>query len=95
MGEEETEKCEGRVPGRGGPGQGQSLVPAQLLVAADLEPGASVSSLLPPSLPVSVRIEGGDNCWDVVGIWPTGLPTLLSAPHPGSSCAALIPSTCS
>lgn len=73
IGEEETEKCEGRVPGRGGPGRGQTLAPAQLLAAADLEPGASVSSPLtglpnPPSLPVSVRIKGGDNCWDVVSI---------------------------
>ena len=61
-GEEETEKCEGWVPGRDGPGLGQTWAPAQLLLTTDVEAGASVSSLLTglpicPSLPVSVRIK--------------------------------------
>lgn len=61
-GDEETEKCEGWVPGRDGPGLGQTWAPAQLLLTADVEAGASVSSLLTglpirPSLPVSVRIK--------------------------------------
>ena len=61
-GEEETEKCEGRVPGRDRPGLGQTWAPAQLLVTADVEAEVSVSSLLTglpihPSFPVSVRIK--------------------------------------
>lgn len=58
-GQEEMEKCEGQVPGRVGPGLGQTWAPAQLLVTTDVEAGAPVSSLLTglpihPSFPVSV-----------------------------------------
>lgn len=42
---EEMGSYEGWVPGRDGPGPGQTWALAQLLVTSDVEPGASVSSL--------------------------------------------------
>ena len=104
VGEKEMGSYEGWGPGRDGPGPGQTWALAQLLVTSDVEPRASVSSLpmrlvaphppAPTPRPGCVRIKQGSDCWAVVRVSPTGLPTLPACPHPGSQFAAPTASAC-